>query len=148
MAELQRSPTSKHFAEFSYQTNKQKGFTARIHRNDSGFSSIELTRNHGYNHRYLKTALQANFDEVLAAIIPPPGTGDSILTRHMVGSPPSPGATVTLPAGVTYYAVNGGIITCNGDYLPTAVQAVYVGSQTATCSGGGSIMAYTEFKIL
>ncbi len=111
----------------------------------NGQPLVSFVSSSGYNSQYAKKKLSNAFNAVISAALPFPGQGDFILTRK---PPLRPNENVALTGDDYYYAVNDGIIYCNGRELGVDFQARFNRTYNATCSGSGEIMSYSEFELL
>jgi len=134
--------------EFNH-TYKRKGksFKARITADDTGKAGIKLISSNGYNEKYVKYQLSHYFNLFNTSLQTSIASGDIILTFYANGNPPAVGSVVTLSAQTYYYAVNNGILDCNGNQLDRQWTATYLGSQEDTCSLGAEPVKYTKFKL-
>lgn len=134
--------------EFTHtKQGEDKSFKARITTDDTGSAVVELVSLKGYNEKYVKHQLSHYFNLFNTALQNSIGSGDEILTRYAATNPPVIGSTVNLPAGTYYYAVNDGLVYCNGEQLGKQWRATYLGSLSDRCSLDAEPVKYTKFKL-
>jgi hypothetical protein len=134
--------------EFTYnKKGESKSFNARIAGDDTDKIEIELVSIKGYSEKYVKRQLSHFFNLFNVSLQESISPGDEILTRYGVTNPPTVGATLSLPAETYYYAVNDGLVYCNGQQLGRACKAIYLGHQIDRCSMDSEPVRYTKFKL-
>ena len=134
--------------EFSHtKKGEGKSFKARIAADDTGNPVVKLVSFKGYNEKYVKQQLTHYFDLFNTALLDGIGSGDKILTRYADTNPPAVGSAINLPADTYYYAVNDGLVYCNGEQLGRQWRATYLGSLTDRCSLDAEPVRYTKFKL-
>lgn len=137
------------YLDFEHENKGQnKSFKARIRADDTGEPSIAIISLQGYNEDYVWRKINSYFNELTTPLQEIVNAGDVIHTPFMVSNPPSPGIEVTLPASTNYYAINGGLPSCNGHELGKSYQAIFIKRVSDRCRPDAYPAFYTIFKLL
>jgi hypothetical protein len=135
--------------QFEY-VNKagNKGFIARLSYSDAGEPGVSLVSCTGYTENYLASRLKDHINNLRNLSLERPKSGDIILTRLSTTNPPPTGIEILLDSATYYYSVNDGLLSCQGDQLGTAFQAMFIKTLTARCHANAEVAKYSQFKLL
>lgn len=145
IAKLQRSGDQKNNVSFSYKgMGGVKTVKGNIFFGESQNIDLDITTIHGYNPKYIRTRAKTLLREISNEVLQYVGSGDQVWTKSYLDDL-QPGDPVTLSGNDYYYAVNNGIIDCNGREFGRSYPARFVSYDYASCRPGGSIMQFSIF---
>lgn len=148
ISKLQRSGKITGSASFTYKgKDPSKQMKGKIYYDAYNNLTLAVTSVTGFHPSYVRSKANTTFNALLHEVLPLVQAGDTVWTKAFLTGM-QPGKKVTLSGNDYYYAVDGGLIDCNGRQLGNGFQAIFERYNDATCSTGGAIMKFSIFKLL
>lgn len=144
IGKLQESESERPTAYFYYRPGPQEKKTRINLHYEQGLPTIKIS---GQHNLALADEIFANIKS-LYDFTTYPNSGDRIIVAAPGPKIPNKGQQIFLNHNVIFYAKEGGPVNCNGMPINQDFTGVFLRRIKRTCSAGGQMRYYDEFKLI